>query len=62
MAARSIWNGTITFGTVAIPIKLFSATESKTLSFKEVRESDCSRISHKRIGAESGDEVEFNEI
>ncbi len=62
MAARSIWNGTLTFGTVAIPIKLFSATESKTISFKEVRESDGARISHKRIGAESGDEVEFKEL
>lgn len=62
MAARSIWNGTLTFGAVAIPIKLFSATESKTISFKEVRESDGSRISHKRMGVESGDEVEFKEL
>ena len=62
MAARSIWNGTLTFGTVAIPVKLFSATDSKTISFKEVRESDGARISHKRIGAESGDEVEFKEL
>lgn len=62
MAARSIWNGTLTFGTIAIPIKLFSATDSKTISFKEVRESDGARISHKRIGAESGDEVEFKEL
>ncbi len=62
MAARSIWNGTLTFGAVAIPIKLFSATESKTISFKEVRESDGSRISHKRLGAESGEEVEFKEL
>ncbi len=62
MAARSIWNGTLTFGTVAIPVKLFSATDSKTISFKEVRESDGARISHKRLGAESGDEVEFKEL
>jgi DNA end-binding protein Ku len=62
MAARSIWNGTLTFGTVAIPIKLFSATENRSISFKEVRESDGARISHQRIGAESGQEVAYSEI
>ncbi len=62
MAARSIWNGTLTFGTVAIPIKLFSATENRSISFKEVRESDGSRISHKRVGAESGEEIAYSEI
>lgn len=62
MAARSIWNGTLTFGTVAIPIKLFSATENRAISFKEVRESDGSRVSHKRVGADSGDEVAYGDI
>ncbi|WP_040599678.1 Ku protein [Patulibacter medicamentivorans] len=61
-AARSIWNGTLTFGSVAIPIKLFTATEARGLSFREVRESDGARIQHKRIGAESGEEVAFKEI
>ncbi|MDO9354002.1 MAG: Ku protein [Solirubrobacteraceae bacterium] len=62
MAARSIWNGTLTFGTVAIPIKLFSATENRVISFKEVRESDGSRISHKRVGAETGEEIAYGDI
>jgi len=30
---RSIWNGTIAFGLVAVPIKVYSATESKTVFF-----------------------------
>ena len=34
-AARSLWNGTITFGSVAIPVKLFSATSPHTLVFYE---------------------------
>lgn len=62
MAARSIWNGTLTFGTVAIPVKLFTATERKTISFREVRESDGARISHQRVGADSGEEVPYKEI
>jgi DNA end-binding protein Ku len=61
-AARSLWNGTITFGSVAIPVKLFSATSPHALRFKEVRASDGSRVEHKRIGAESGEEIPYGEI
>jgi DNA end-binding protein Ku len=47
--ARSIWNGTIVFGLVAVPIKVHSATESKTVHFREVHAKDGSRIEHRRI-------------
>ncbi len=62
MAARSLWNGTITFGSVAIPVKLFTATSPHTLKFREVRASDGSPIEHRRIGAESGEVVPYAEI
>jgi DNA end-binding protein Ku len=61
-AARSLWNGTLTFGAVAIPIKLFSATSPHALRFKEVRASDGSRVEHKRLGADSGEEISYKEI
>jgi DNA end-binding protein Ku len=61
-AARSLWNGTITFGSVAIPVKLFSATSPHTLRFREVRASDGVRIEHQRIGAESGEEIAYGDI
>jgi DNA end-binding protein Ku len=61
-AARSLWNGTITFGSVVIPVKLFSATSSQTLRFREVRASDGVTIEHKRVGAESGEEIAFADI
>jgi DNA end-binding protein Ku len=61
-AARSLWNGTITFGSVAIPVKLFSATTPKTLRFREVRASDGAQIEHRRIGADSGDEIAYADI
>lgn len=61
-AARSLWNGTITFGSVAIPVKLFSATTSHALRFREVREKDGAPIEHRRIGEESGDEIEYADI
>lgn len=62
MAARSLWNGTITFGSVAIPVKLFTAASPHTLKFREVRKSDGSPIEHRRIGAESGEVVPYQEI
>jgi DNA end-binding protein Ku len=47
--ARSIWNGTIVFGLVAVPVKVHSATESKTVHFREVHAKDGSKIEHRRI-------------
>jgi DNA end-binding protein Ku len=46
---RSIWNGTIAFGLVSVPIKVYSATESKTVHFHEVHAKDGSRIEHRRL-------------
>ena len=62
MAARSIWNGTISLGTIAVPIKVHSATESKGVRFSEVHESDAARIEHKRISPQTGEEVPYDEI
>ena len=47
--ARSIWNGTVTFGMVNVPVKLYTATESKTVRFQEVHLKDGARIEHRRI-------------
>ena len=44
---KSIWNGTITFGLVTVPIKVYSATESKTVRFREVHAKDGSTIEHR---------------
>jgi DNA end-binding protein Ku len=59
---RSIWNGTITFGMVNVPVKLYSATESRTVHFHEVHLRDGARIEHRRICPKEGDEVPFEEI
>jgi DNA end-binding protein Ku len=47
MAARPIANGNISFGLVSIPVKLFSATRSKSVSFNLLHEKDRSRIQQK---------------
>jgi DNA end-binding protein Ku len=59
---KSIWNGTISFGLAHVPIKLYSATESKTVSFREVHLSDGASIEHRRICSEEGKEVPSKEV
>ena len=59
---KSIWNGTISFGLAHVPIKLYSATESKTVHFHEVHLSDGARIEHRRICSKEGKEVPYKEV
>jgi DNA end-binding protein Ku len=59
---RSIWKGAISFGLVTIPVKLYSATEAKDVSFHQVRRSDGSRIKYKRVAATDGEEVAYGDI
>jgi DNA end-binding protein Ku len=47
MAARPVGNGNISFGLVSIPVKLFSATRSKSVSFNLLHAKDLSRIQQK---------------
>jgi DNA end-binding protein Ku len=59
---RSIWNGTITFGLIAVPIKVYSATESHTIHFHQVHAEDGARIKQKRICAKEDREVPYGEV
>ncbi|MGZ4201080.1 MAG: non-homologous end joining protein Ku [Thermoleophilaceae bacterium] len=59
---RSIWNGTITFGLVNVPIKLYSATESKTVHFHEVHVRDGARIEHRRFCSKEDKEVDYGDV
>jgi DNA end-binding protein Ku len=47
---------------VTIPVKLYSATEQKDVSFHQVRRSDGSRIRYKRVAQADGEEVPYGEI
>ena len=59
---KSIWNGTISFGLVNVPIKVHSAVESKTVHFHEVHATDGARIQHKRICSKEGKEVPYDDV
>ena len=59
---RSIWNGTIAFGLIAVPVKVHSATESHTIHFHQVHAEDGARIKQKRICSKEGKEVPYEEV
>jgi DNA end-binding protein Ku len=59
---RSLWNGTITFGVIAVPVKLYTATESKTVRFREVHLADEGKIEHRRFCSKEEKEVPYDEI
>src|SRR4029077_20173455 len=54
---RPVWSGTISFGLVAIPIKLFHAVSKKNVSFNQLDERTMSRIRMKKVSAETGEDV-----
>lgn len=58
----SIWKGAISFGLVTIPVKLYSATEEKDISFRQVHPADGGRIKYKRVCEKCGEEVPYAEI
>jgi DNA end-binding protein Ku len=62
VAARSIWNGTVTFGLVNVPVKLFTATDNKSVSFSEVHARDGAKIEHRRICPKEDKEVPYDEV
>lgn len=59
---KSIWKGTIGFGLVNIPVKLYSATEQSTLDLDMVDTRDMAHIHFKRVNEKTGKEVQWENI
>lgn len=59
---RSIWSGSISFGLINIPIKLFSAVQESALDMDMLDKSDHSNIKFKRVNENTGKEVTFADI
>ncbi|MEU0068513.1 Ku protein [Streptomyces sp. NPDC006332] len=59
---RSIWNGAISFGLVSIPIKLVNATESRSISFRQIHTEDGGRIRYRKVCELDDREVTQSEI
>ncbi|MET9295337.1 Ku protein [Streptomyces sp. NPDC003077] len=60
---RSVWNGTISFGLVSIPVKTYSATDrTASVSFVRIHEKDGGRIQYRKFCALDGEEVPNEEV
>ncbi|HEX9312180.1 MAG TPA: Ku protein [Actinomycetota bacterium] len=59
---RTMWKGAISFGLVTVPVKLYPATEEKTLRFNQLHDEDHGRIKYLRVCAVCGQEVPFEHI
>ena len=59
---RSIWTGSISFGLVNVPIKMYTAVRKQDVRFHQLHVKDGSRIQQKRVCAKEGVEVPWEEI
>jgi DNA end-binding protein Ku len=59
---RSIWKGSVSFGLVSIPVKLYTATGGHDLRFHQVHQEDGGRIRYKRVCEACGKEVAYGDI
>lgn len=60
--ARPIWTGAVSFGLVTIPVKLFSATQDRSVRFHQIDSRSGSRVRQKRVSEADGSEVPFDQI
>lgn len=59
---KAIWSGSIKFGLINIPVKLYPATQERRLNFDFLRKDDLCRIRNVRICEETGEEVPYRDI
>src|SRR5688500_5951297 len=61
MAARAIWKGVISFGSVEIPVKLYSAVTDKSIHFRLLHAKDLVPVRQQMVNPETGDPVPSEE-
>jgi DNA end-binding protein Ku len=57
-----MWMGTLSFGLVSVPVKLYSAVTRKTVHFHQIHTLDCGRIHQKHVCSLDGEEIPLDEI
>src|SRR5690348_11012056 len=62
MAPRSLWTGTISFGLVSVPVRMFGATESKELRFHFLDKHDLQPIAYDKVRRDTGKHVDDDDI
>ncbi len=59
---RAIWTGTISFGLLNVPVRLYSAVARRDIALRQIRESDGARIRNRRVAEGTDEEVPYGEI
>jgi len=59
---HSMWKGSISFGLVMIPVKLYAATEQKDIAFRQVHRADGGRIKFRRVCSVDGEEIPYEQV
>lgn len=59
---RAMWKGAVSFGLVNVPIRLYSATENKDVSFRQVHAADGGRVRYQRVCSLDGELIEYADI
>src|SRR5215203_682968 len=60
--ARAIWSGTISFGLLNVPVRMYSAVARRNIALREIRDSDSARIKHRRVAEGTDEEVPYENI
>jgi DNA end-binding protein Ku len=60
--ARPTWRGAISFGLVSVPVQLFTAVRSHDVRFRQLHRETKRPVRQKRVDAETGDEVAYEDI
>ena len=59
---RAIWKGALAFGMVSIPVRLYSATEDRDVSFHQVHDEDAGRVRYQRMCTVCDQEVAYADL
>ncbi len=62
MAARAIWKGNIRFGTIELPVKLYSAVQDQAVRFRLLDRKKKAPVKQKMVDPDSGDEVAADDV
>jgi DNA end-binding protein Ku len=59
---RAIWTGSISFGLVNVPVKVYSAVKPQDVHFHQMEEGTGARVRNKRVSEKTGKEVPYEDI
>src|SRR5690606_7352245 len=62
LMARAIWKGVIRFGSVEVPVKLYSAVRARGIHFRLLHEKDLQPVKQQMVNPETGDVVEYEDV